>query len=1037
MLIYKTLLEQRRQAHPFAISSTLMMKNSKASSFNVHISSSKNFAMQTITTSTGSSTYRAVAVNSNIIHTAARSSYIYRQPSSNQMKLKMMKHNLYSSNFYERHCSHLLPSNVLHRIRSLSTTPPNPSSSSKVLRNTSKKNFNESITNVKKMGNKAKDSFIQWKNSHPALLIAIGATLGAAMTGTAIYFFLSNNPSTIEQLIVDKTVRAFAHALNFEARKKIYFGLPEINFPVPQTPNDFISPPSGNNNNCNIAGGNNNQKNSNLVSWANTVRTISRELDTSWLFTAKTAMREELINEILSFPDFESRLTSIRSVLPSSLERNFIISHQFLERLKEKGFVEGQYLEDNPPMPNPESLSLSTKLLTAAIAFFPGPINKLIMFLNGNIDIDTMVNSLADSLSTQNKPKKNQDGKEETEDDEKKLFKEALEIVLHQFQKLDANRKPGMGSIQQFVLHNALSTTIMALEQHQSQQQQQQQAGQQSSRDPTPYELYVKAIEEDLLGPLRRDARITEDILTQVKKVFLALPSRLQARILLRAIQHPVARGNVTPEQQAQVVRDMLSSGGVVAVKLAQMLAEDPKVPSNYRHMLGGLRDDNEPMPLEAFWWSLPPTIRKQIDFLGPCLGTGSVKQVHVARFQRKTKYNDRAVAALRNYVEDEALASLTALESSDELAPVAKRLARLVFGEFNLFAEGEALAEFALTSIGKHPDFRVVKVIHHSPKCLVEEIAKGPTVGAVLDSSTTSEHLKKKVMQKLVDYHRAVFSAFIEDGLIHSDIHLANAVVQIRDRQILSPKLKKKDDKVVKDPLDDISIGFVLFDVGQMDRIGFADTKALLWVLGAISSIERRVVLRNVALNNLAKVSTIQKTSTNQLNDIARMDTAIPATRLMQRQTSVGYVEVMRKSNGLQNSDNKSNGDLNSNINNNKDNKNQEEIKGTEDQKRAREEAIVRALLEEAFIEAIQPFEDGTLPDQKQAYMLFLRACEKRNVSLPKGAFSVAKMIDGMLSQMQAYKLENVVEEQMEQYLKKHISWTELGSIAAQSLMR
>ena len=47
--------------------------------------------------------------------------------------------------------------------------------------------------------------------------------------------------------------------------------------------------------------------------------------------------------------------------------------------------------------------------------------------------------------------------------------------------------------------------------------------------------------------------------------------------------------------------------------------------------------------------------------------------------------------------------------------------------GEFNLFAEGEALSSFANTSIGQHPRFRVMRVMHHSPNCLVEEVYPNP----------------------------------------------------------------------------------------------------------------------------------------------------------------------------------------------------------------------------------------------------------------------------------------------------------------------
>ena len=55
------------------------------------------------------------------------------------------------------------------------------------------------------------------------------------------------------------------------------------------------------------------------------------------------------------------------------------------------------------------------------------------------------------------------------------------------------------------------------------------------------------------------------------------------------------------------------------------------------------------------------------------------------------------------------------------------------------MFAEGEALEQFASTSIGMHPLFRVMRVQHHSPKCLIETVANGDTVATVLQHVTRS----------------------------------------------------------------------------------------------------------------------------------------------------------------------------------------------------------------------------------------------------------------------------------------------------------
>ncbi len=137
----------------------------------------------------------------------------------------------------------------------------------------------------------------------------------------------------------------------------------------------------------------------------------------------------------------------------------------------------------------------------------------------------------------------------------------------------------------------------------------------------------MRVIDHNLLAPLRQDARISETILLQVRKIFLALPANIQARVLLTGIRHVIERdrtfGVATPpsaaapatatatattaaaavavavavggaaatavdgtplptakqRDSAELAKKLLSAGGVVAVKLAQMLAEDPKIP--------------------------------------------------------------------------------------------------------------------------------------------------------------------------------------------------------------------------------------------------------------------------------------------------------------------------------------------------------------------------------------------------------------------------------------------------------------------------
>ena len=422
----------------------------------------------------------------------------------------------------------------------------------------------------------------------------------------------------------------------------------------------------------------------------------------------------------------------------------------------------------------------------------------------------------------------------------------------------------------------------------------------------------------------------------------------------------------------------------------------------------------NDPMSPAEFWSRIPPTVRGHITHLGRCLGTGSVKQVHVARFDDGKEW---AIAILRRGVENEALASIDALEASEELGPVASRLGRLMFNEFNLFGEGETLEEFSTTRIGTHRLFRVVKVKHHSPRCLVEEIANGPELTKILDKKYEDEAVREvaiaETKELLAEYHRAVFSAFIEDGLIHSDIHLGNAIQSTVDA--------------------DGTTGFILFDVGQYDRAGPQDTKALLWTLSAISTIERRKTLRHVALKHLERVSTIRVPiggSTDDATAAAAAATAAAADADAGTGGETGAEATTTAASAIA-------ADAAASATTAATPAVTTAAATTTTTTAAPPQEAWRGMglrgrLSDAFDESISPFEDGSLPDQRQAYMLFLRAAEKREVQLPNAAFAVAKMIDGMLSQATSYDLPPVVDESVEGHLSSEVTYGELASIAA-----
>lgn len=245
---------------------------------------------------------------------------------------------------------------------------------------------------------------------------------------------------------------------------------------------------------------------------------------------------------------------------------------------------------------------------------------------------------------------------------------------------------------------------------------------------------------------------------------------------------------------------------------------------------------------------------------------------------------------------------------------------------------------------------------------------------------SETERQDIQRIREILEAYHFAVFSAFIKNGLVHSDIHLGNAFVakEKQEGEMLKPDDRSdRSDGSVDSKTSDVS-GFVLFDVGQFDRVDRTDAKALLWTLAAINSEKTRKLLKTVALHQLVSVSSLSKQAIEEgLRNYGKSP----------RSSTLSETETQR---------------------------------------------ILYRKLEEAFEESIQPNAEGIIPERKTVYILLLRNSEKRGVVLPKGAFSVAKMVDCVTSQMDQYELYNVSDDAITQFLLRNLTFKEIARITA-----
>ena len=133
--------------------------------------------------------------------------------------------------------------------------------------------------------------------------------------------------------------------------------------------------------------------------------------------------------------------------------------------------------------------------MEAAISLFPGPINQLILYLSDQPDDSARSDDSAQiDLSSLVALALPADGPGSEQDREK--FAGAAGLLKAEFATLAPVAR-------QILLHNALAKAIKHL------------PSLPTVRGELPYDMYVKTVETDLLGPLRRDARITPAIIDE------------------------------------------------------------------------------------------------------------------------------------------------------------------------------------------------------------------------------------------------------------------------------------------------------------------------------------------------------------------------------------------------------------------------------------------------------------------------------------------------------------------------------------------
>lgn len=255
----------------------------------------------------------------------------------------------------------------------------------------------------------------------------------------------------------------------------VYFGLPEANIPtLDLLINKSIEEINGSTNETSNFGDDKTAKlqKSSMMRWNKMVLGAVKNAETDWLIMAKTAMRERLLEEALELTSVDERLDAIRELVPPSVERNILVANEIEKELTINGYIDAEILEKNRPQIHEETCDILTKLLINSIAFYPGAINTLVNVLDGKIEI-------ADAHAN------------------------GAEVALSKIQKLYQDLTP---QLRAYVLQTAIDTTIASL------------PSLPRIDGIEPFDLYVKAIDEGLIEPLRYDARYVTAMVSSIIK---------------------------------------------------------------------------------------------------------------------------------------------------------------------------------------------------------------------------------------------------------------------------------------------------------------------------------------------------------------------------------------------------------------------------------------------------------------------------------------------------------------------------------------
>jgi Predicted unusual protein kinase len=533
-----------------------------------------------------------------------------------------------------------------------------------------------------------------------------------------------------------------------------------------------------------------------IEEWHKIVSETYEKLNKSKTLGIINYMQKTLISRINDIEDPILRIQGLKAAIPDSLELRIEIEHVLSEIMKNNEWINKDILEEACTIESQTIHKTKTKLLQYAFLCFPIMNNITIFDIINN---ESLLDKYLDNFSK----------------DKKEKIKSCIEEILTYYKSLDP-------LIQEIIQFNIFMTVINHYK-----------------KTKENKKKFKKLIKEKLGKKL--DFDIIKPYVNDLINVFLDLPPSTQAKMLICCFKN---------YDNMKLLKELIKHGGIVFIKIAQIISENPQVPLEYRKLLSSFKDSNTKKNILEFWKNIPLSLRcDEIEKLGICIGVGSIKQVHLVKLKGNTK--PQIIGLINSEADDNTISVLKALKNIELVSNLDYRIKRGIFHELNLWNEYEAFLELNKSQYSKNSNIELPKVYIVSSQCIIRDYVKG----LPLSKMPAENFVKEELLEKLLSLYNTTISASF-GGYILSDLHLAN-IIYCNDNKKL-----------------------VLFDPGQNEKIKNDEMTVLLWILVCMSKKKYMPNFKNKIIEKMLPIcsSTLEEKKIieiigNIYNDVHKID--------------------------------------------------------------------------------------------------------------------------------------------------------------------